>query len=138
MVLTAFYNEEAVSLLDSQFRDYPILASQIVQDQGARTVIVPFLAPNWTFPTPLREIFVGSALESIVWLLEVHSVDSMSIRHSESTELTEFELGSIRLIPPSTIRIEAHFILTVLIEYSELNVRFYKTGGGMPGLSKHS
>jgi|688.fasta_scaffold414711_1 hypothetical protein len=118
-------NEAIVTLLDSQFRDYPILANRIRYSVAERKVIVPFLAPNWTIPTPHFEIFT-SMPEPILWLMDVHFVDNCSIVYSEQTDITEFELASICLIPPCSILIRAHSILTIKIECSQLDVRLKK------------
>ena len=126
MVQLDVHDEDVISLLDNQFRDYSILAKGIEHRVADRIVVVPFFAPNWTIPTPGSEILGDTKPQFVIWLLEVRSVDAVSINYSESTALTEFDLGTARVLAPFRILIEAHYILTILIECSELNIRLYK------------
>ena len=56
MVQLDVHDEDVISLLDNQFRDYSILAKGIEHRVADRIVVVPFFAPNWTIPTPGSEI----------------------------------------------------------------------------------
>ena len=121
-----------IDLLNTRFRDYPIMVDGIVHDDVNRTLKLPIVAPDWSEKIESEGCETPRARDSkcATYQLTVHNVQAVTISYSEDHKLNEIELGSVQCIAPNEMLIEGHYILKIRVVFDGLDLSLCKLDMG--------